>query len=373
MPGFTATTQAIIEVIASRMCFDTGHARYVMKDVMERTGLGKTAVTDHVRMLRAGGWLAWVEHGSKRNALTRLGLGGYARTATVYAATIPPAYDALVGHVLVGTGYNARIIVDHRPKSPVDTAGNEAVENSGTAQTRTPSLWVDKEVGQVQVVGGEGTSTASAAASKSPRRKRKLTVTGYKITGQRIEQARQMTKSIRPLVNWVQRSTLEELSWVLMDLVARDWSQQQIVVWLGRLGRDIDAPRWRPRAPHRVIAAALHRMATEDAKRSVPAHLEAEEDMPTTAPNAAFAAARETLRARTEGTPDVAATVGEDDQVPLTDSEKWDLRDVARTDPGLVRSAARILGRDAAVAMYGTLGAQILDQHAEFTAAGINA
>ena len=372
VPGFTATTQAIIEVIASRMNFDTGHARYVLKDVMKRTGLGRTAVTDHVKMLRAGGWLAWVEHGSLRNALTRLGVGGYARTATVYAATIPPAFDVLVGNILVGTGYNAKAIVDHRPKAPVDTAGNEAVENSGTSETRTPSHWVIKEEGQVQLVGAKGTSTAGAAASKSPRRKRKLTITGYKITAERIEKARQMAKSIRPLINWVQGATLDQLSWVLLDLVARDWSQQQITVWLGRLGQEIGAPRWRPRAPHRVIAAALHQKSKQDATVAVPAALEHEEEMPSAAPNEAFGAAAEALRARLAGSNGAqdAPGYGEHDVVQLTDWEVAMMRDAAKNDPGLVLSAARNGGREAAIALYGTYGAQVLAEHEEFVAAG---
>ncbi|MBP5896389.1 hypothetical protein [Streptomyces scabiei] len=88
-PGFNDSTLAIIDVLQSRMDFDTGHARYALKDVIERTGLKRAAVTKHVAMIRRAGWLAWVEHGSLRNALRGLGRPGYARTATVYAATIP--------------------------------------------------------------------------------------------------------------------------------------------------------------------------------------------------------------------------------------------------------------------------------------------
>ncbi|MEU2426983.1 hypothetical protein ABZ619_39225 [Streptomyces sp. NPDC007851] len=380
LPGFTATTQAIIEVIASRMCFDTGHARYVMKDVMERTGLGRTAVTDHVKMLRSYGWLAWAEHGSLRNALARLGVKGYARTATVYAATIPPEFDALVGNIVVGTGYNAQVIVDHRPKTPVDTAGKGSVENSGSSESRTPSLWVDKEVGQVQVVGGEDSSTGQArTAHKSPRRKRKLTVTGYKITADRIERARQLAKTVRPLVNWIQGATHDQLSWVLMDLVARDWSEGRIVAWLGKIGQEIGAPRWRPRFPHRVIAAALRRKDEADTRQ---AHHGADPDAAraTTAPNAAFGAAREIVRANgdrvqaritpRDTTGAQSWAYGEHDTSDLTQDDRAHQLAAGLVEPELILSCARILGRDGAVDLYGEAAANLLDKHAEFDAVG---
>lgn len=374
LPGFTAATQAIIEVIAARMNYDTGHARYVLRDVMERTGLGRTAVTKHVKMLRSAGWFAWVEHGSLRNALTRLGVKGYARTATVYAATIPPAYDALVGNILVGTGYTARAIVDHRPKSPVDTAGNEAgnkaVENSDAPETRTPSLWVDKEVGQVQMVGAKDSSTGQArTAFEIPRRKKKHTVTGYRITGERIERARKIAKWVRPLVNWLQGATLDQLSWVLLDLVARDWTDNQILVWLGRLGQKIGAARWRPQFPHRVIAAALKR---KDQADTMKAHGYGEPDEDTlraaTAPHAEYGQAREAVRdIGDEAQARIALSLPDEDcELNLTNAE---LQAAAKADPKLFLTAVTVIGREAALAAYGTVGAEILAAHDEYTAA----
>jgi len=369
VPGFNDTTRAIIEVLASRMGYDTGHCRYVLRDVMERTGLGRTAVTDHVKMLRRAGWLAWVEHGSLRNALRALGLDGYARTATVYAATIPPAYDAYAGNTVIGTGYEARIIVDHRGKSPVDTTGNEAVENPDVDASRTPSLWGVKEEGQVQVVGGEETSTARAAVDEAIRKlkKRKLTITGYKITGPRIERARQLARWVRPLVNWLQRATLDQLSWVLLDLVARDWTDNQILVWLGRLGQETGAVRRRPRFPHRVIAAALLRKDREDTQRAE-GHLPGENAAPA-APNAAFQAAREALRTRRPQEP--AAVVPTVDQVPVGEWDRATLRDAAAADPTLVLSCARHVGREETLRLYGSAAAAILDAADEEARTGL--
>ncbi|MFJ3763002.1 hypothetical protein [Streptomyces sp. NPDC090080] len=351
VPGFTATTQRIVAVLAGRMDYDTGHARYVLTDVMERTGLSRTAVTGHVRLLRAGGWLAWAEHGSRGNALRPRGLPGYARTATVYAATIPPHYDARVGNTVAGAGYLARLI------------------------PRTPSLWWVEKKRAVQVVGGQGASTANAANRKptfrSTRRPRQLTVTGYKITSARIERARQTAQSVRPLVNWIQRSTLAELSWVLLDLVAQDWSEPRIRLWLHRLGQDLGAPRWRARAPHRVIAAALRHMAHTNALTAVPADIEHEEYHPSAAPNRVFQQAITDLRkpppnGNTQSADDVNSAEN-DPQRSLTKWELAQLREAARTDPALVLSYAHIHGPAAAIETYGTMAQLILSTPAAYT------
>jgi hypothetical protein len=215
---------------------------------------------------------------------------------------------------------------------------------------------VDKEEGQVQVVEGKDSSTASAAVTKS-RRKRKLTVTGYKITGERIERARRLAVSVRPLVNWIQGASHDELSWVLLDLVARDWSDSRIVLWLGKVGQDVGAARRRPRAPHRVIAAALRRKDRQDATSAVPAHLDAEEYMRPAAPNAAFQEAREAIRPRQERMVDYPTA----DVLPELREELFEQRAAAELDPGLVRATAHVLGRDEALRMFGPRAADILE------------
>ncbi|MEU1273580.1 hypothetical protein [Streptomyces sp. NPDC005799] len=369
VPGVTATTRRIAMVLVGRMGFDTGHARYVLTDVMQRTGLSRTAVTDHIRLLRTAGWLAWVEHGSHANVRRGRGLPGYAATATVYAATIPPAYDAWAGNQLAGTGYRAWVIRPGR-RSPAPTARAEGGGRK-TGPTRTPSLrWVKKE-GKAQVVGGERRSTAGTAVGQSRRRKkRRLTVTGYTITGERIERARQLARAVRPLVTWVQRATLDELSWVLLDLVARDWTQPQIVLWLNRLGQDIGAPRWRPKAPHRVIAAALHRKAAHDECTAVPGDLAHEERLPPVAPNAAFHQAATTVRHQctgASGTDTSGNGYGEHDEFQPTAWEVAQLREAAKSDPTLVLATARIRGRAAAIATYGTMAVPILEAPAAYT------
>jgi hypothetical protein len=358
IPGYNATTQAIVDVIAGRMGYDTGHARYVMQDVMERTGLGKTAVTDHIKMLRAGGWLAWVEHGSLRNALRSLGLPGYAKTATVYAATIPPLYDAYEGNILDGAGYSARVV----------SVTEEARERRVVEASRTPSLWVVQEEGQVQVVGGKDGSTATAAATKTSRRKKTHTVTGYRITGPRIDRARQVAMSVRPHVNWIQGASHDQLSWVFLDLVARDWSESRIVLWLRNVGEELGVRRWRPRFPHRVIAAAIRRDDQAAAQRAITVGPDDEPYVRAVAPNTAFQAARDAVRA---GGPQVPAeTLPTVDQAPEDTWDRATLREAAAADPALVLSFARFAGRDETLRVYGTAAARILDAAEEFGRAG---
>ncbi|MDX3298589.1 hypothetical protein PV569_33550 [Streptomyces scabiei] len=376
-PGFNDTTAAILDVIQSRMNFDTGHACYAMKDVIERTGLKRSTVTKHIAMVRRAGWLAWAVHGSRRNVLRGLGLPGYARTATVYAATIPPEYDALVGNVLVGTGYLARVITitpEARPSLPVettvdvavDTSGKAPVENSGGKTTWTPSPWVVSVTSQVHVSGGNTSSTGQARTAESitPRRKKRTkTVTGYKITSERIERARQLAKTVRPLINWVQGSTHDQLSWVLLDLVARDWSENKILIWLNKLGHEIGAPRWRPQFPHRVIAAALQRSDKEAATRAVPADLEHEEHLPVKEPNSAWGEATTALRNRLMGVPPEPETGYEDSADEIDDSDFGDRMKAVKADPALARVWAQYRGREEAIRRFGSEAARILDLH----------
>lgn len=350
--GATATTVVVYEDLARRMDYSTGHVRYCLAEVMERTGLSRTAITDHIRLLRRAGWLAWVEHGSLRNALRSLGLPGYARTATVYAATIPPEFDALEGNVLTGSGYDARVV----------TVTQEArARRVAQAGSRTPSLRVVKEEGQVQVVGGEGLSTAQARAAKTtPRRKKTLTILRYRITPERVERARQLAVTVRPLVNWIQRATHAQLSWVLLDLVAMGWSESRIVRWLNQLGAAVRAQRWRPRFPHRVIAAALRR---DDIDPTLTWTTEALP--PRAEPNTAFQQATQALHGRepVEEYPTV-------DEAPEDVQDLLHLREAAAKSPELVVAYARFAGREEALRVYGARAAHILDMAAAGLLAG---
>ncbi|MEU2624626.1 hypothetical protein ABZ642_42055 [Streptomyces sp. NPDC007157] len=154
------------------------------------------------------------------------------------------------------------------------------------------------------------------------------------------------------------------------NLVARDWNEPRILRWLHHLGTELGIPRWRPRGPHRVIAAALHRKAQEDALTAVPADLEHEEHLPHTGPNTAFQQATAILRTPLGAgaePPGYAARSGANDEAALTPWELAHLREAARTDPALILACAHIAGREAAITTYGTMATAILDAPAAYT------
>ncbi|MEU9072386.1 hypothetical protein AB0D60_36555 [Streptomyces sp. NPDC048306] len=375
-PQASATTVAVARDLAARMDFDTGEVRYCLVGMVERLGLSRATVSRHVAYLREMGSLVWAERGSRANVRRSRGLKGYAATATVYAAVIPAVYDRALGHTIVGSGYTARIIVDRRDTTSVsadlvEAVDNPPVENRGSGEVETPSLTVVKEVAQVQVVGGKDSSTEQArtAGSIPRRKKRKLTILGYKITADRIDRARKLAVSVRPLVNWVQGATHDQLSWVMLDMVAKDWSQTQILLWLRDLGQELGVRRWRPRFPHRVIAAAMRCQDHEEVQRAH-GHLPSTEPA-ATAPNDAFRHARETLRNHDSGTVVSYGTYGEHDTVTLNQWEAAQQQEALADFPELVLAAAQIGGRKQAIAAYGTEGARILDLHTEFQTAGL--
>ncbi|MFE5026296.1 helix-turn-helix domain-containing protein [Streptomyces sp. NPDC056656] len=159
------------------MDYDTGHVRYCLDELAARIGVSRATVKRHVAVLRELGALAWVVHGTKTNFRRALGMKGYAATATVYAAVIPPVYDHAMGHTIVGSGYEARAIVDQRSQGkPVD---NSPVDNAGSEACEPPSLTLVKEESQVQMVGGLTTPrTRGANCIPSPTRPTSAATTG---------------------------------------------------------------------------------------------------------------------------------------------------------------------------------------------------
>ncbi len=543
-PRASAVTVRVAEDLAGRMDYTTGQVRYCLDGMVVRLGLSRATVCRHVAVLREMGSLAWAERGSRTNAHRTQGrTDGYARTATVYAAVIPPVFDQAMGHTVIGTGYTARIIIDHRnhipaprttpapapagvsaspasdpgpatddvpvtdansspaadiisaadtnsssaaapvpgtgpatvpsrpathlttrltrarsrsaeaptatvpgqatstPTGPVGSrvrgqngvehqggvgAGsvdNSPVDNRGSRSLETPSLSWLREVGQAEVVGGEGTSTAHTRTAPpvihtqgdnpdtggakrgtgngpraprgscghparprsrvartvrtgKPRAKRTLTILGHKITPARIDRARQMAATLRPLVNWIQGARLNELSWVMLDMAALDWSDAQAQLWLQRLGDHIgtgNRRRRRPDHPHRVIAAALLRHDREQKHRLEqhgPDPQQAKRE--ATVPNAEFEAVRAALAARENQ--NTGLDLVEYTTVDTAPEDMWDraaVRADAETDPALVLAYARHAGHDAAVALYGTTAERILHAALEDHRAGI--
>ncbi|MFD7764101.1 hypothetical protein [Streptomyces microflavus] len=387
-PHASRKTVRVAEDLKERMDYSTGEVRYGLDATAERLVMGRATVARHVRYLREMGCLAWVVHGSKANVRRALGLPGYAATATVYAGLIPPSYDHALGHTVIGSGYSARIVIDKRQEPPVSAPAsgdvpvdNSAVESNSSRACETPSLTLGKEGRKVKVESGGRTSTSQARTDKPtpPKRKkqrpkRQLTILGYKITPERIDQARRMAAAARPVVNWTQGATLNELSWVLLDKVAQGRSTPQVILWLQLLGESTGANRRRPRKPHRVIAAALLRT-----DRATPQHVHHDhqpyERAPDhfSTPNSDFSAARR--RVSTAPIPQAGPRVVMVDYPSLDELpvDHWDRDCVGKgleTDPTLVLHYARIAGYAAAKAVYGTAGARVLNRALEDHRAG---
>jgi hypothetical protein len=232
-----------------------------MLETAARLDVDKATVKRHVKYLRELGGLAWVQHGTRTNVRPMLGLGGYAATATVYAAVIPPVYDHAMGHRIVGTGYTARIVVDLRgQQKPVD---NSPVDNSASEGLAPPSLTVVKEESQVQVESGF-TTTAERSRNDSPATKtnssgnKRATILGVPVTAAGMQLGDRLARAVRRRVPWMTRATHDQLRWVCADMGEQQWTEDQAVRFAVEAGHIRAAGfAWQPDRPHRLLAAEL--------------------------------------------------------------------------------------------------------------------
>jgi hypothetical protein len=266
----TATTLRIAEDLAKRMDYSTGHVRYCIDEMVARLGISKASIKRHIGYLRELGALAWVQHGTRTNVRAAMGLKGYAATATVYAAAIPPSYDHAMGHRIIGTGYTARIIIDQRgpviptqPRNPVD---NPPVDNSSSDALEPPSLTCVEEEGKLKVVEGvtttaersPKTSAAPTKTAKSSSGKKRATILGAIVTAAGMHLGDKLAQAIRRRVFWTRNATHEQLRWVCADMGEQQWSEDQAVRFVVEAGHTHKAGfAWNPDRPHRLIAAEL--------------------------------------------------------------------------------------------------------------------
>ncbi|MFD5848320.1 hypothetical protein [Streptomyces chartreusis] len=264
-----ATTLRIAEDLADRMDYTTGHVRYCMLDIAARLGVDKATVKRHIKYLRELGALAWVQHGTLANVRRALGLGGYAATATVYAAVIPPVYDHAMGHTIVGSGYSARIVIDQRGQSqePVDNQEIQAVDNSGPERCAPPSrTWVKGE-GKLKVVGGSNyTSQARQPKTRIPHQRSEIN--GRPRTAADVKTAGKTTRLVRALVPWTQTVPLRKLEFELRPWTDQGQDAYEIAADLNGMRSGM---RWRPANPVAFIRARLNadaerRQAIQDAQ-----------------------------------------------------------------------------------------------------------
>lgn len=264
-PKATAVTLRIAEDLAARMDYDTGHVRYCLDEMVARLGLSRPTIKRHVAVLRELGALAWVVHGTRTNIRRLLGLKGYAGTATVYAAVIPPVYDHAMGHRIVGSGYGARIVIDQRGQAPGGEEDSLA-DAPATKACEPPSLtWVEEE-GQVQMVGGSNyTPRAGRRTASIPRQKTSSSNSSRSATERRspmqVAQDIRIARQVRPLVNWTQREGLRRLAYALRPLIDRGLDVMQIADELAGM-----CLGWRPKQPANYLRTVLAQDTAREAQ-----------------------------------------------------------------------------------------------------------
>ncbi|MFF9204322.1 hypothetical protein ACF1AE_21385 [Streptomyces sp. NPDC014986] len=343
-PKANKTTVRVAMDLASRMDYDRGIVLYRLLDTAAALGVDKSTVKRHVSYLREMGALVWLEHGSKRNL--RLPGRKYTATATIYGATIPPAYDDAMGHRLSGSGYEARIV-----------GYTEAGRERAVARTRqaagkrlAPPSRGGSHDGPVAEVGGKEKATrgARAAESKPP----KKSTLGHRVTAALFQAADRLARRLRPLHNWTQRAKISELSWVLVDKLAEGSSEEQVDAWLREISPAVAVGLdWRPNRPHTYIASQLLR---ERAAREADAQLQ-QDWANATAPNADFATAVGEMRL--QGTLDELPAAGglaelDEETRKQMRADGWAAYKY-RGDPSLVLSAYEVVGPVVAYDLYG--------------------
>ncbi|MEU2856801.1 hypothetical protein [Streptomyces syringium] len=250
-PQATPTTLALAQDLAARMDYDTGHVRYAIDRTITRTGMARSTITKHAKILREMGLLAWVSRGSKTNIRRLLGLPGYAGTATVYAAVIPAAYDRAMSHRRIGTGYQARVVIDHRQQltpSPLPQS------DQSSTPSWTPSLTVVKEDRTVKVESGfNNTSRKRASRPKpsTPTKHTKPSGTTHR-TATQVARDIWIARQVRPRVTWTQTEPLRRLAYALRPLIDQGLNAEQIATELHSWYLT-----WRPTRPAAYIRAQL--------------------------------------------------------------------------------------------------------------------
>jgi hypothetical protein len=266
-PRASATTLTIAHDLAARMDFDSGHVRYCLEGMVVRLGLSRATISRHVAYLREMGALVWVERGSRTNRRRARGEHGYAGTATVYGAGIPAVYDDAHGHIRIGSGYTARIVIDYSLPAPVapergEAVDNSLVDNSSSEACETPSRTVVKEVGQLKMVGGcNYTSRQRASRSKTRVPHQSTPIKGRRRTASDVRRADWTVRLVRALVSWTQTVPLRRLEYVLRPLTDRGLDAHEIAAELTAM---CPGMRWRPQRPDVFIAQRLAVVAAYD-------------------------------------------------------------------------------------------------------------
>ncbi|MFE9007397.1 hypothetical protein ACFYOY_35655 [Streptomyces sp. NPDC007875] len=217
-----------------------GHFPLSAEATARELGLKKRAVMYHARYLRELGLIAYVEHGSKTNALrTRRGnawqpADGYRGTATLFAAVAPRVWDDAQGRRIAGTGYTARII-------GVTEAGRiRAVEEVRRKAARrqprprhascTPSVVVPQDHRQVKVVGGKKNTSRQRATC--PKTSHPTTTSRIPVSPTECARGIALTERLQGEVWWLRRGCPRRLAYALRPLIAAGWTWQGLAAEL---------------------------------------------------------------------------------------------------------------------------------------------
>lgn len=252
-PRATATTLAVAQDLAGRMDYRLGLVLYDLEGTADRCGVSTATVKRHVRVLRELGALAWHRHGTKKNL--RLPGRPYTATATIYAATVPAAYDEAMGQRIDGSGYRARVAgvtnegrglaVRAAARSHPHPVDNGRLRTRGRTEPAPHSPGRHHHVPTVDPVGCfHYTSRTRAPRARATARR----------SPTRVARDIGIARQVRPLVGWTQPEGLRRLAFALRPLIDRGLEAHHIAAEL--LGM---AVAWRPRRPAAYITACLAR------------------------------------------------------------------------------------------------------------------
>ncbi|WP_172384712.1 helix-turn-helix domain-containing protein [Streptomyces sp. MNP-20] len=272
-PDAGPTTLRLAAVLAARMHRSKdGHLPLSADATARQLRLSRRAVYRHTRVLRELGLLAYVEHGSKRNAMrTRHGDAwrrehGYRGTATIFAAVAPPVWDRAMGRTTTGEGYTARVTgVTDSGRRHATAAAIERRRQHPSPRQRTPvdnrrpctPSVMPPQPPTTEPVRGEGKDSAPRErAMPSPTRlqrpKRPKRPTDW--TAHQTAHAMSQARSVQLHTWWTQGFCLRQLAYALRPLLAAGWTAQEITRELSRW-----TVRQRPRHPAAYLTAEIRR------------------------------------------------------------------------------------------------------------------
>ncbi|MBH1939260.1 cell wall protein [Streptomyces sp. AV19] len=252
------------------MDYQRGIVLYDLQGTAQRLGVSVATVKRQAAVLRELGTLVWLVHGSKRNL--RVPGRKYTATATVYGAVIPPCYDIAMGHVLQGTGYDARIVgvTEEGREQAVQQArslAQQKIRANRSKQTdravsprREPhSLGRTPHSETVEVNPGvKDTSRkrASRSISSTVQTNKQRTASGPRRPVAQVARDILIARQVRPLVGWTQTEGLRRLAFALRPLIDKGLDVHDIAAELHSWYLV-----WHPAKPAAYITAQLRKHA----------------------------------------------------------------------------------------------------------------